>query len=126
MDLSKLFKTCDDFKEFKAGTTIFSKGEPGNEMFIILDGEVDIHVGSGVIDNLKDTEVFGEMALIDSHVRSATAIARTDCRLAAIDEQRFLFLVRESPFFALDIMKIMACRLRRMNTKVSYQDQTRS
>jgi CRP-like cAMP-binding protein len=126
MDLSKLFKTCDDFKEFKAGTTIFTKGDEGNEMFIILDGEVDIHVESGVIDNLKDTEVFGEMALIDSHIRSATAVARTDCRLAAIDEKRFLFMVRESPFFALDIMKIMAGRLRRMNSKVSYRDRTTS
>jgi CRP-like cAMP-binding protein len=122
MDLSKLFKTCDDFKEFTAGTTIFTKGEPGNEMFIILDGEVNIHVGSGVIDNLKDTEVFGEMALIDSHVRSATAVARTDCRVAAIDEKRFLYMVRESPFFALDIMKIIASRLRRMNAKLSHQD----
>jgi CRP-like cAMP-binding protein len=119
MDLSRLFKTSDEFHEFPAGTTIFTTGEPAAEMFVILDGEVEIHIGAGIVDVLKSGEVFGEMALIDSHIRSATAVARTDCRLAVIDEKRFLFMVRETPFFALDIMKVLAERLRHMNIKAS-------
>jgi CRP-like cAMP-binding protein len=59
----------------------------------------------------------GEMALIDSQPRSATAVALTDCSLAVIDEKRFLFMVHETPFFALDIMRILAERLRQMNAR---------
>ena len=57
--------------------------------------------------------VFGEMALIESGVRSAKAVARTDCALVPIDERRFSFLFQQTPQFALQVMKIMAERLRR-------------
>jgi CRP-like cAMP-binding protein len=117
MDLRKLFKTSEGIKEFQAGTTIFANGDPGDEMFVILDGEVEIHVGAGIVETLDAGEVIGEMALIDSKTRSATAIAKTDCRLAVINEKRFLFMVHETPYFALDIMKILADRLRHMNAR---------
>jgi CRP-like cAMP-binding protein len=117
MDLRRLFKTSEGVQEFQAGTTIFAKGEPGDEMFVILDGEVEIHVGTGVVESLHAGEVMGEMALIDSKSRSATAVAKTDCRLAVINEKRFLFMVQETPFFALDIMKILVDRLRHMNAR---------
>ena len=53
------------------------------------------------------------MALIDHSPRSATARAQTDCKVALIDERRFMFLVQETPFFALRVMGVMANRLRR-------------
>ena len=55
------------------------------------------------------------MALIDDRPRSATAIAKTDCQLAAIDENRFMFMVENTPFFALEIMRVMAHRLLHMD-----------
>jgi len=51
-------------------------------------------------------------------VRTATAVAKTPCRLAVIPEKRFLFMVQTTPHFALLIMKVMADRLRRMNARV--------
>jgi CRP-like cAMP-binding protein len=58
--------------------------------------------------------VIGEMALIDTKARSATVVAKTDCRLVPINEKRFLVLVHETPIFALLVMKTLAERLRRM------------
>ena len=115
MDLRRLFKTTEHVQAFTSGTTIFTKGDQGNEMFVVLDGEVEIQIETGIVENLNTGEVFGEMALVDSEPRSATAVAKTDCRLAVIDEKRFLFMVQETPFFALDLMKILTERLRHMN-----------
>ncbi len=55
------------------------------------------------------------MALIDHAPRTATAIAMSDCKLVPIPEKRFLFMVQQTPHFALQIMKVMAERLRKMN-----------
>lgn len=55
------------------------------------------------------------MALIDTKARSATVVARSDCRLVPINEKRFLVLVHQTPIFALLVMRVLADRLRRMN-----------
>lgn len=57
--------------------------------------------------------VFGEMALLNQLPRTASAIAKTDCRVAVITAQRFTRLVSQSPYFALDMMRLLAERLRR-------------
>jgi CRP-like cAMP-binding protein len=55
------------------------------------------------------------MALLDKTPRSATAVAKTDCKLVAVDERRFKFLVQQTPHFSLQLMRIIADRLRRMD-----------
>ncbi len=65
--------------------------------------------------------IFGEMVLVDNSPRSATAIARTDCRVVPISEKRFQFLIQETPYFAIQVMQIMATRLRRMNEQAANQ-----
>jgi CRP-like cAMP-binding protein len=61
---------------------------------------------------LSTNEIFGEMALIDDAPRSATAVAKTDVELVPISEKQFLFLVSQTPFFALKVMRVLARRLR--------------
>lgn len=108
----RMFEESKDTIFYPAGAVIFSKGDLGKNMFVVKNGEVDIKVGQQVITTHGPGHIFGEMALIDSSPRSATAVARTDCELAAIDESRFLFLVQHSAFFALQVMRVMANRLR--------------
>jgi CRP-like cAMP-binding protein len=100
------------------GEVIFSEFDMGAEMYVILEGEVELKIGGTVVETLGPGEPFGEMALIDQVPRTATATAKTACKLAVIPEKRFLFLVQTAPFFALQIMKVMADRLRKMNTRV--------
>lgn len=96
-----------------AGTVIFSEGEKGTSMYALLEGEVEVAKGGRVVAVLTAGEVFGEMAVIDHEVRSATVTTRTQCQLVEIDERRFLFLVQQTPFFALQMLRLMAERLRR-------------
>jgi CRP-like cAMP-binding protein len=112
MDMRGLFSSTEDARHFPAGATICVEGEPGKVMYVILDGEVEIRVGSRLLTTIGPGEIFGEMALIDSAARSASVVAKTDCRLAPVDEQRFLFLVQHAPFFALNVMRVLAERLR--------------
>ena len=64
---------------------------------------------------LSADSIFGEMALIDNEPRSATAVAITDVELVPISEKQFLFLVSQTPYFALKVMRILAQRLRKTN-----------
>jgi len=98
-----------------AGATIFHEGDRGTVMFGVISGAVDIFTGNVILEVVGPGMVFGEMALIDEDVRSASASARTDCRLVQIDLAAFERLVANNPEFARLLMKVMARRLRRMD-----------
>jgi CRP-like cAMP-binding protein len=112
MPTFEILRRETDIREFKSGETIFRDGDAGSFMFAVIDGAVDIVLRGTVIERVEPGGVFGEMALIDGLPRSATAIAAADCRIAAIDEKRFLRLVEHTPRFALSIMQVITQRLR--------------
>ena len=96
----------------KAGEIIFSEGDEANQLFVIKSGEVSIRSGNRTLAELSSNTIFGEMALIDDAPRSATAVAKTDVELVPISEEQFLFLVSQTPYFALKVMRVLARRLR--------------
>jgi CRP-like cAMP-binding protein len=81
-------------------------------MFAIVEGTVEIVRGGKVLETLDAGNFFGEMSLIDKSPRSASARAKTECKIVAIDEKRFGFMVQQTPFFALEVMRALATRLR--------------
>lgn len=103
---------------FASGQRIFSEGQPGDLMYVVLDGKVDLLVSDNLVETLGPGGVLGEMALLDAAPRSATAVARTSCKLTPIDRKRFSFLVQQTPDFALQIMRVMTERLRRMDRRL--------
>ena len=109
----EIFKYEKNVEYFAAGDTIFQAGDDGHYMYVIQDGEVEVLDGERIIDNVGPGGVFGEMALIDRSPRSATVRAKTDCRVVPIDESKFMNHVHRTPFFALQVMRIMNDRLRR-------------
>ena len=116
MKLPGLFLNAKTFQEVPAGTPIFEAGASGTEMYGIVDGEVEVRLPNGAVRKLGPDETFGEMAIIDSSPRSGTAVAVADTRLAVIDRPKFLFLVQETPMFALQVMSSMAERIRAAET----------
>ena len=98
---------------FKAGTIIFHQGDVANEMFVIKSGQVRIQLGNRTLAELRADNIFGEMALIDDEPRSASAIAITDVELVPVSERQFLFMVSQTPYFALKVMRVLAQRLRK-------------
>ena len=113
-----MFAAEVDPRPYEAGEAIFNAYDMGAEMYVVIEGEVELTIDSRVIETLGPGEPFGEMALIDQAPRTATAVAKTRCKLAVIPEKRFLFMVQTTPHFALQIMKVMADRLRKMNERV--------
>jgi CRP-like cAMP-binding protein len=99
----------------KAGEIIFKEGDEAQQLFVIKSGEVAIQSGNRMLAELSTNHIFGEMALIDDAPRSATAVAKTDVELVPISEKQFLFLVSQTPFFALKVMRVLARRLRATN-----------
>ncbi len=95
------------------GQVIFSTGDPGHQMFIVRTGTVEIRIGDTVIETVGQGGIFGELALVDSSPRSASAIAGEDCTLVMVEQRSFNDLLRRVPGLGLEIMKVMASRLRR-------------
>jgi CRP/FNR family cyclic AMP-dependent transcriptional regulator len=112
-----LFRNAET-REFAAGETIFSAGQEGNTMYVVVEGEVEIWLGPVLAETVTPGGIFGEMALIDHHVRSADAIAQSRCRLVPVDQKRFQFLISDTPFFALQVMSVLAERLRHANQRI--------
>lgn len=127
MDLVAHFQGARNLVFIQAGVPLFNEGEPGNTMYVLMEGSVAVVVAGHVIEVARPGALLGEMALVDSLVRSATAIARSNCRLLPIKSTQFDLLVRESPEFARHVMMVMAGRLRQMNQRLLeavYSDPT--
>lgn len=107
-----IFQRAHDVEHYAAGDRIFAKGDPGDRMFVITAGTVAIEDEDGLIETLGPGELIGELALIDAAPRTASAVAHTDCSLAPIDRSRFLFLIQQTPYFAVQVMQTMAQRMR--------------
>jgi len=110
-----LTKYQDELLSYNAGEVIFKKDDLGNVMYLVTKGNVEISIYDKVVETVGPGGVLGEMALLDMGPRSATATAKTDCLLLAIDRERFQIQVGKSPNFALQVMRIMAERLRRLD-----------
>jgi CRP/FNR family cyclic AMP-dependent transcriptional regulator len=84
-------------------------------MYVVSTGEVEITLRGHVLETVKSHGIFGELALIDHRERSADVIAKTDGNVGVSTPDRFKDLVRRDPAFALEVMTIMAHRLRRLD-----------
>jgi CRP-like cAMP-binding protein len=114
-DFDLLVRGGFPLQRFAADQKIFTQDDHGACMYVVRSGKVGISAGGAVLETVGPNGTFGEMALIDRAPRSATAVAREPTEVAVIDEKAFLYLVQKNPAFALDLMRRLAKRLRRMN-----------
>ncbi len=102
-------------KRFAEGEKIFVQDDDADCMYVVRSGSVGIVASGAVLETVGPNGTFGELALIDHGTRSATAVAREQTEVAVIDEKAFLYFVERNPGFALDLMRQLAKRIRRMN-----------
>ncbi len=96
----------------EAGDLVFAEGQPGNHLYVILEGEVDVLRGDEPVARLGVKECFGEMALLDQSPRSASVRACIDCELLAISRDDFQDLLDMHPALARGVIRVMTQRLR--------------
>lgn len=117
MPATSLFEHASEAQSVPAGATIFRTGDPRDNMYAVVEGQVDIFVNDKLVETVEKGGIFGEMALIDRESRTGTAVARTDAKIVAVDERRFLFLIQQTPNFALHVMRVLSERLRRLDER---------
>ena len=103
---------------FKKSQKIFSMGDKGNSMFVIIKGKVDIVQNSKSIAILDPGSCIGEMAILDNQPRSADALALSECTLLKIDQSPFYELLELRPEIMKQILRILTKRLRLANRKL--------
>jgi CRP-like cAMP-binding protein len=106
-----------------AGKIIFSEGDFGSEMYVIIQGEVEISKRTSMETSktlivLKKGDIFGEMAVIERKPRSATAIALSDVKLLALDQSLFFSMIERNSDFAVKVVKVLSERIRRSNSLI--------
>lgn len=121
MTIINLFQNDPNRDTYSAGQTIFFEGESGSVMYGVVEGEVEITLRGKHLDTIEAGSIFGELALVDDSPRSATAVARTACQVVRINEERFAFLIEQTPHFAIQVMRIMADRIRKANALLTQQ-----
>lgn len=115
--LSELAPLLEEM-EYEQGTPVFKEGDIGDSMYVIYKGEVKIHKGNSTLAILKEKEVFGELSLLDSETRSASATCDTDCFLFKLDQDPFYELLEARPEIARGFIKILCQRLRLLNERM--------
>ena len=115
MDKSKFefLEMLDDqetLMKVPADTVLFSEGEVGDKMYIVLEGEVRLSINDQALGMETEGGIIGEMALIEEAPRSATATTSTDCVLAPLDVDAFKSLVQKNPGFAIHLMQVLSQR----------------
>ena len=110
-----VYDTENPPQKYLAGTILISEGQPGDTMYVVMHGEVEILVGERIVETVGPEGLFGEMSLIDNEPRSAMARAKTDCELLPITQKQFLYMVQKNPFFSIEVMRVMSRRLRNKN-----------
>ena len=111
-------------EEFDAGHKIFKAGDIAHTMYIIFKGEVRIHREDHTIAVLKENDFFGELALLDTETRSASATATKETFLLKIDQEPFYELMESRIEVAKGIIKTLCRRLRAQNVRVMEQTKT--
>jgi hypothetical protein len=106
----------------EGGDLVFAEGQPGNHLYVILEGEVDVLYGAEVVAKLGVKECFGEMALLDSSPRSASVRARKDCELLAISRDDFQDLLDMHPALARGVIRVLTQRLRHATEQAAHDD----
>ena len=107
-------------EEVKDGTDVFKEEDTGDCMYIIYAGQIHIHRRKTTLAVLHHRQVFGELSLLDTETRSATATAKNDCILFKIDQDSFYKLVETRPEIARGFIKMLCARLRTLNEKTVY------
>lgn len=126
MDANILFTEATEVVRLQGGQALFLEGDPGEVMYVLITGSAEVLVGDKVIERAGPGTLLGELALIDAAPRAATVVATSECRLVSLNKEQFHALIQGTPYFATEVMKVMADRLRRMDQRVTKKAGTKS
>ena len=121
MKFLEMFHDWEDIVKYRAGTVIFSERDPADVMYVIISGEIELTLHGEPLGAEGEGGIIGEMAMINSTTRSATATTITKVKLARLDRDQFREFIDGNTEFALHVMAVLANRLRAVNEYITTQ-----
>ncbi len=118
-NFAALFPDDAEVVSLDAGQDLFKKDDVGYHFYVVKSGALQVMDGNHVLGRIEAGEIVGEMALVGDRQRSATVRAVTASVVIPVDEKRFLFLVQQTPFFSLRVMRVISDRLKAMNKRTT-------
>ena len=109
---------------FPAGTVLAREGDVGREFMVIDDGTADVVIGGAVVNQLGPDDSFGEVALLDGGVRTATVVASTDVVAHVIEQREFAVLVFDSQSLARKLLIGLAKLLRSAELRLHESERS--
>jgi CRP/FNR family cyclic AMP-dependent transcriptional regulator len=120
----RLFKDIDSVEAaYRAGAQIIAPGTANAMMYIVKKGLVAVQIEGVTVEQISEGNIFGEMGIVDPRPHTANVYAVTDVMLYVIDREQFLQLVGKAPTFSLRVMRILARRIRAMNSRLSRSER---
>jgi CRP/FNR family transcriptional regulator, cyclic AMP receptor protein len=111
IDLVEIASICQE-QQVDTNAVLFQKGDAGNCVYFIYKGKVSIHDGEHQLAELSENEIFGELSLLDSDSRSASATTLSECILLKIEQEDFYDVIATNTDILKGIMKTLCKRLR--------------
>lgn len=118
--LVRLASVMDELS-FPAKHTIFTQGQEGRSLYIVVLGQVRVHIGTNDLAQLGQGACFGEMSLFDAEPRSASVSTMTACECLVLTQQQLYDAIEETPGIAVNIIRLLSRRIRDLNQKLNAQ-----
>lgn len=114
---------------YAPGEPIVRQGEVGDCMYVVQSGEVEVVQSAGGTEQrltvLSAGDFFGEMALFEREVRSATVRANGEARVLKVDKRTMMRRMQEDPLLAFNLLQTMSRRIRRLSAELAQRDEAR-
>ncbi|MBD1831883.1 Crp/Fnr family transcriptional regulator [Trichocoleus sp. FACHB-90] len=122
--LVRLASVMDELS-FPAQHTIFTEGQEGRSLYIVVSGRVRVHLGDRDLAQLDQGACFGEMSLFDAEPRSASVTTLESCDCLVLTQLQLYDAIDETPGIAVNIIRLLSRRIRELNNKLSvYRAET--
>jgi CRP-like cAMP-binding protein len=116
--LVRLASVMDELS-FPADHTIFTQGQEGRSLYIVVRGLVRVHIGDRDLAQLGEGTCFGEMSLFDAEPRSASVTTLESCDCLMLTQIQLYDAIDETPGIAINIIRLLSRRIRELNSKVN-------
>jgi CRP/FNR family transcriptional regulator, cyclic AMP receptor protein len=116
--LVRLASVMDELS-FPTNHTIFTEGQEGRSLYIVVSGQVRVHIGDRLLAQLEQGACFGEMSLFDAEPRSASITTLAPCECLMLTQQQLYDAIDETPGIAVNIIRLLSRRTRELNQKLN-------
>ncbi|MEB3884438.1 Crp/Fnr family transcriptional regulator [Lyngbya sp. CCY1209] len=118
--LVRLASVMDELS-FPADHNIFTEGQEGRSLYIVVSGRVKVHHGDRILARLEKESCFGEMSLFDAEPRSASVTTLEPCECLMLTQMQLYDAIDETPGIAVNIIRLLSRRIRELNQQVNTQ-----